>query len=309
MTGDLTGAIETLLTASNLASALRAVVGLVVLTLIVRLVNRRLAGRIGDRQDRYLFRKLVTRGGFVLGILWLATAFSQNLSQLALVLGLASAGIAFALQELIASAAGWIVVALGSYYRVGDRVELGGITGDVIDVGILRTTLLETGRWVQGDLYTGRIVRVANSAAFKSPVFNYTSDFPFLWDEILIPVAYGSDIALARRLIGQVAEQVTGDYAERVRASWQRMIERYPIEPARLEPLITARATDNWVEITLRYVVDVKARRSTADRLFADILEAVDGSDGQIRLASATFELVGAPELRLDLGGRGGEAT
>ncbi|MCB0784290.1 MAG: mechanosensitive ion channel, partial [Flavobacteriales bacterium] len=75
----------------------------------------------------------------------------------------------------------------------GDRVQLGGIKGDVIDIGVLRTTLMELGEWVDGDLYNGRMVLVANSFVFKEPVFNYSADFPFLWDELKVPVQYGAD--------------------------------------------------------------------------------------------------------------------
>jgi small-conductance mechanosensitive channel len=102
-------------------------------------------------------------------------------------IGVAGAGIAFALQEVIGSVAGWIAISFGGFYRPGDRVQVGGIKGDVIDIGILRTTLMELGEWVNSDLYSGRIVRVANSFVFKQPVFNYSGDFPFLWDELRLP--------------------------------------------------------------------------------------------------------------------------
>jgi len=78
------------------------------------------------------------------------------------------------------------------------RIQLEGIRGDVIDIGILRTTLMECGDWVKGDNYNGRIVRIANSFVFKEPVFNYSGDFPFLWDKIMIPIKYGSDYREAR---------------------------------------------------------------------------------------------------------------
>lgn len=67
-------------------------------------------------------------------------------------------------------------------------MQLGGIKGDVVDISILRTTLMEVGEWVKGDLYSGRTVRIANSFVFKEPVFNYSGDFPFLWDEVIVPV-------------------------------------------------------------------------------------------------------------------------
>ena len=120
---------------------------------------------------------------------------------LTVALGVAGAGIAFALQEVIASFAGWLAIMFGGFYKTGDRVQLGGIKGDVMDIGVLRTTIMETGQWVDGDLYNGRIVLITNSFVFKEPVFNYSGDFPFLWDEIKIPIQYGSNYDLATEII------------------------------------------------------------------------------------------------------------
>ena len=119
--------------------------------------------------------------------------YSDKLGGLTVAFGVAGAGIAFALQEVIASFAGWLAIMFGSFYKTGDRVQLGGIKGDVMDIGVLRTTIMEVGQWVDGDLYNGRIVLVANSFVFKEPVYNYSGDFPFLWDEIKIPIQYGSN--------------------------------------------------------------------------------------------------------------------
>jgi small-conductance mechanosensitive channel len=119
--------------------------------------------------------------------------FSKNLGSLSLTLGVAGAGIAFALQAAIASVAGWLAIMLSGFYISGDRVQLGGIKGEVMDIGVLSTTIMETGQWVDADLYNGRIVLVANNFVFKEPVFTYSGQFPFLWDQIKIPVKYGSD--------------------------------------------------------------------------------------------------------------------
>jgi small-conductance mechanosensitive channel len=123
--------------------------------------------------------------------------FSASLGKMAVVFGVAGAGIAFALQEVIASLAGWVAISFGNIYNTGDRVQLGGIKGDVIDIGMLRTTMMEIGQWVNADLYNGRIVKIANSFVFKEPVFNYSGDFPFFWDEITVPIKYGCDYRLS----------------------------------------------------------------------------------------------------------------
>ncbi|MEO8052757.1 MAG: mechanosensitive ion channel domain-containing protein [Acidobacteriota bacterium] len=274
-------------------------VTLLVTFALVRFVQRSLSRYVKDVDTRYRARKFISFLGYLTAIVMIATVFSDKLGGLTVAFGVAGAGVAFALQEVIASAAGWVAVSIGNYYSPGDRVQLGGIRGDVIDISILRTTLMEIGDWVAADLYTGRIVRVANSVVFKQPVFNYSGDFPFLWDEIVLPVKYGSDWKLAREMLRGLVNEVLVDYAAQVKDSWLNMVRQYRVEEANVEPMITLRATDNWIEFTVRYVVDYRKRRWMKDHLFTRILEEVDKSNNQIRLASATFEVV--PGSTLDV--------
>jgi small-conductance mechanosensitive channel len=182
-------------------------------------------------------------------------------------------------------------------------VQLGGIKGDVIDISLLRTTLMEIGEWVRGDAYSGRIVRIANSFVFKEPVFNYSGDFPFLWDEMVIPVKYGSNYRLARQIIQDSANVVVGDYSRSAKETWETMVKKYMVEEASVEPLVSMSANDNWVEFNLRYVVDFKRRRGTKDAITMRILEEIEASQGQVAIASATFALVEAPALEIRLSG------
>lgn len=227
--------------------------------------------------------------------------FSDRLGQLTVVFGAIGAGVAFALQEVIASFAGWVAISLGQFYKPGDRVQLGGIMGDVIDISILRTTVMEIGAWVKADQYNGRIVRIANSFVFKEPVFNYSADFPFVWDEIMVPVKYGSDHHLAREILYRIADQVVGEYVPQAQAEWQQMVHKYLIENAQVEPSVVLVTTDNWMELTLRYVVDYKARRLKKDQLFTRILDEYSNTEGRVSFASATFHLVEAPIVNVRL--------
>jgi small-conductance mechanosensitive channel len=170
-------------------------------------------------------------------------------------------------------------------------------------VGILRTTLMELGDWVKGDLYSGCIVRVANSFVFKEPVFNYSADFPFLWDEITFPIKYGSDWKLARNLLHDVVREVMGDYAAQSRAAWKGIVGKYRIENANVEPMITLRADENWIEFTLRYVVDYKQRRTMKDKLYTRILEEIDKSSDRVRIAVTSMELSSSPPLEIEIKG------
>ncbi|TFG89301.1 MAG: mechanosensitive ion channel [Gemmatimonadales bacterium] len=291
--------IGTWLSDPTLGRIATAVVSVAVIVLLVRLLQRGLAARIRDSDARYRARKAIGLAGYLAAFLAIAIIYSARLGGMTVALGVAGAGIAFALQEVIGSFAGWLALSFSSFYRAGDRVQLGGIKGDVIDIGVLRTTLMELGQWVDGDLYNGRIVRVANSFVFKEPVFNYSGDFPFLWDEIRIPVRYGSDRRLARSVIETAATEVVGEYVPTAEGAWKVMVRRYMIEDASVEPRVTLIATDNWLEYTLRYVVDYRRRRMTQDALFNRILELIDGTQGRVRFASTTMEVVGVPPVHV----------
>lgn len=283
-----------------------AALGLLLLIVIVRVLGRLLTRYIVDVNTRYQAKKFIRIIGYLTGILLLAIVFSDRLGKLAVAFGVAGAGIAFALQEVITSIAGWVAVTFGGFYKTGDRIQFGGIKGDVIDIGIVRTTLMECGEWVKADQYTGRIVRVANSFVFKEPVFNYSADFPFLWDEISVPIRYGSDPKLARDILKRIVDEVIGDYAVGARGSWKNVKSKYLIEDARIEPMVILNADENWMEFTIRYIVDYKERRSTKDNIFSRILEELDKTEGRVQIASTSTEiyLKETPTLDVDIKGQ-----
>lgn len=278
-----------------------AVFGIFVINLLVRFFQGLISSRVESRDMRYGIRRGLTFFGYLAAILLIIGIFSNQLSSISVALGVAGVGIAFALQEVIVSIAGWIALSLGQFYTIGDRVQLGGIKGDVIDISILRTTIMEMGEWVKGDQYNGRIVRIANSFVFKEPVYNYSADFPFVWDEITIPIKYGSDHNLARQIISRVASDSVGEYVENARNQWAVMTRKYAVENAVVEPMVFLTANDNWMEFTLRYVVDFGKRRGTKDLLFTQILDAIAQTDGKVSMASATIHLVEAPTLDIRL--------
>lgn len=225
--------------------------------------------------------------------------YSHRLTGITVALGVASAGIAFALQEVIASVAGWLAIMVGDFYRPGDRVQVGGIKGDVIDQGILRTTVMELGDWIDGDLYNGRIVRIANSFVFKEPVFNYSADFPFLWNEIKVPIKIGSDYDKTKKLLKDVTDKITKECALESQKHWDEMVRNYSIENASLNTMVTMALDDNRVEYTVRYVVNYRNRRTIQDAITSEILKEISLSDGSIELASNTINITDIPPIKI----------
>lgn len=278
-----------------------AAVLMLLIIAISRFIKSRTSKFVKDIDVRYKFRKVITLISYVTIIFVLSIVFSDKLGGLTVALGVAGAGIAFALQEIIASVAGWLAISFSKFYKVGDRVQLGGNVGDVVDIGILRTTLMECRQWVDGDQYTGRIVRIANSFVFKDSVFNYSSDFSFLWDEVKIPIRYGGNIKKVREILADAARENTSKYIPDAKLEWEQMKTKFRIEDASIEPLIFMVANDNWLEFSLRYVVDFRSRRVIKDKLYTYIYSKVMETGNEIEFASATFELVSASGINVTL--------
>lgn len=276
-------------------------IGVAFIWILINLLQKKLFTKIKSNDNRYKAKKISSFIGYVLTIIFLTIVFSDKLGGFTVALGVAGAGIAFALQEVIASFAGWLAIMFGGFYNTGDRVQLGGIKGDVMDIGVLRTTIMETGQWVDGDLYNGRIVLIANSYVFKEPVFNYSGDFPFLWDEIKIPIQYGSNYEIAQDIIMNAGNSIAEELTEASKQQWHSLQNKYRLEEAQTEPMVSLVANDNWAEYTLRYVVGYKKRRATKTVLFTKIMKDIEATNGKVSMASATFQLVQAPDFNINI--------
>lgn len=262
------------------------------LYVVRKYVMSRLYVYVKDSTNWYRVRKTVAWVNNIGLLLLFFTIFGNNLTGFSTTLGLAGAGIAYALREVIVSFAGWFEVLFGDFFKSGDRIMLAGIKGDVVDIGFLRTTLMELGEWVDGDQYTGRIVRVSNSSIFTSPVYNYTAHFEFLWDEITIPIRFGSDIEQMRHIALSAAHAFTSTLGEEATQQWIDMQKTYKLEETSLEPQVYVTFNDNWIDVTVRYVVYFNKHRGVTDKLFTAILDEIEQTDAQIELASETVEII-----------------
>ena len=222
--------------------------------------------------------------------------------------GLLSAGLAFALQQVITSLAAYFVILRGDTFTVGDRITLGGVRGDVVRLGFLKTTIMEMGQppsvaetdpavWVNSRQYTGRLVTVTNGVIFSEPVYNYTRDFPYLWEEISLPISYKSDRAAAEAVLLAAARAHAVVDDARAEESLATMRARYALSDASLDPAVFWRITDNWLELSLRFVVEHRGVRVVKDLMTRDILAGLE--EAGIEIASATYEVTGLPEFRI----------
>jgi len=284
---------------------LTVIIWLVVILLVIRLFRRVLKRRIEDSSLRYKAQKGVEIVGYGLIILLLLISFTvEDIGDYSIIIGLFTAGLTFTLQELILSVAGSFYIFFVRVYKPGDRIEINGIKGDVIDIDSIYTTIMEIGEWVSTDNYSGRIVKISNAFVFKGPIKNYSLDFPFVWDELNILITFQSDIDVAKKLVVETAQNQLADYVKGSKAQWSAMVEHYFIENATIEPSVAIEVTDNWVALNLRYITDYKKRRATKHELFEEIGHKIIATKGKVVLASATLQLLKIPEVDVHLKNR-----
>ena len=278
-------------------SLMTYVIWVAIVVIIVIALRHLLRRRLKDVTVRYRSQKGIEILGYLLIILLTISYFSGNIRDFALAIGLLTAGITITLQELILSLAGSIYIFIVGVYKPGDRIEINGIKGDVIDIDSIYTTMMEIGQWVSSDNYSGRIVKISNAFVFKGPVYNYSSDFPFVWDEFNLPIRYGSDMELAKEIVVRVAREELSEYVARSVDEWKKVVNKYYIENAVVDPTLAITLTDNWTQFNLRYIVDYKLRRFTKNILHERIGKEIEKTNGKVVLASATFEIVRIPTL------------
>lgn len=265
--------------------------GVLVLAYLIHSVGGKIvAARTDNYEEGYRRRKFLTTVVAVLAAVIITVLWARLFQQKGTVLGLLGAGLAVALREPLLSIAGRIAIFAGHMYSVGDRIEINKISGDVVDVGFFYTRMMEIGNWVQADQATGRIVQFSNSIVFANHVYNYTQNFSYLWDEIHLMITYDSNVKETMNILLRAAEGYTKEFLHKAEVELERLQHSFLVPKVDLKPHVFMKVTDNWVELSLRYVVDPKKRRPAATFMWERILAEVQARN-DIRMASTSMEL------------------
>jgi len=237
-------------------------------SLLLRVVWR----RTEDVQVRYHWQKMTIYLAFTLGFILVGRVWFLGIHSLATFLGLAAAGVAIALQDLVKSLAGWAFVLWRRPFAVGDRIQVGSYSGDVIDVRIFKFTLLEIGNWVDADQSTGRVIHLPNSLVLSEAIANYSKGFEFIWNEIPVLVTFESDWEKAKGLLLKIAQghgaHLSGEAEKRIKEA----SKRYMIFFHKLTPTVYTSVQDSGVMLTIRYLIEPRNRRGSAQAIWEEIL-------------------------------------
>ena len=270
---------------------------ILVLQMIIRKVSNRLIVNRSEEYSTssYAVRKVV---GYVISVITIIILYGiwiERLGDVSIALGVLGAGLAFALQEIIGSFAGWLTIISGRPFSIGDRIESGGIRGDVVDIGILRTTIMEIGNWLAGDHNTGRIVTLSNAFIFKEPLYSYSVHLHYIWDEIQIPVPYETDWKTAVEILLRIVKEHPeyNNLLPNARQQREDLRKHLAVKVTPLEPRVFVNLTDNWIALGLVYPVDTDLRRLFRSDICQELLESFDAAG--IEIASETISIVDFP--------------
>lgn len=261
---------------------------------------------------RFWTRQVISLVAAVSIAIGLVSLWFDDPSRFTTAIGLFTAGLAFALQKVVTAIAGYVVILRGKTFSVGDRIVMGGVRGDVVRLDFTQTTIAEMGQpppvqkddpamWVQSRQYTGRIVTVSNARVFDEPVYNYTREFPYVWEELSIPISYDADLDRVEELLCTVALRHTAEMQQMARDELEELARRYLVASTDVRPRVFCRITDNWLELTVRFVARTHGVRELKDAISRDVLRGLDKLG--VYIASATFEVTGVPPILVDVDG------
>lgn len=257
---------------------------------LYRIASRKIGHQIGDAEKRHRYRKRVSYMIAAAVVLVLSIAFFENLRELGTVLGFIGAGLAIALREYLASFLAWFYILGQRNIGLGSRIEIGipnGVRGDVIDIGILKLTLVEVRGEGVGEQSSGRLATVPNFKVLTDPVFHFTAGSPFVWDEIDFTVTFESDWERAKEIIEAAGTRVYEPHAEEIASGFREIESAYAFRYGVSTPIVYVSIGASGVNLRLRYLTHVRQRRDNRDEISREVLSGF-GAEERIELAYPT---------------------
>jgi small-conductance mechanosensitive channel len=269
---DFFGNFRLLLLRLSLASGIVFIIFSLTKTAEIIIIKKR-----HDRTAHYNVIRLIRLLSVFVAIFVVVTFLFQKWYTAAVSLGLFSLVIGFALQTPISSLIGWFYIIIRTPYKVGDRIQVGTFTGDVVEISYLDTTLWEFGgNYLTNDMPSGRLIRFPNTLILQSQVYNYSWEkFPYIWNEIPFHVAYESNLPVVEEIIKRVSINELGDDMLKNIKTFKELVEQTPVDELNIKeyPYVTFRINVNtWVEVTVTYLVDPKKAAGIRSRLVQSIL-------------------------------------
>lgn len=245
---------------------------LILLWITKKYIYSRIKKHTEDIKNQFNYRKVVTSLYGGLYVIILLVIWYDSSSYIIAFIGLFTGGLAIAMKDLIINIAGGLYILWASPFKIGDRVEIGGHIGDVIDLGVLQFSLLEVGNRICGEQSTGRIVNIPNMHILNMPLANYEKGFQYIWNEMSVTLDKESDWEGAKEILYEIVNECTSEVIENAKSQIQEAGKKYLIYYANLTPIVYTMVKDGKIILTIRYLCEPRKTRTTEHILWEYML-------------------------------------
>jgi hypothetical protein len=256
-----------------LLQSLAVVFAVVLLVILIMKAVRRAFGQQADRKRLHQLRIISNIAVQVVGVLVILLIVFGPPTQMATIVGLTTAGLTVVMKDFIVAFFGWFALMGKNGVRLGDWVEIKGVSGEVIEIGVLKTVLLEMGNWTSTGHPTGRRVAFVNSYAIEGHYFNFSTAGQWLWDELQVTLPFSGDPYQMAEQIRQTVERETQADATEAEREWERVTRQYGTRPFSAKPAVDLRPSVEGLSVIVRYITRAPQRYEMKSHLFTAIVD------------------------------------
>jgi len=221
---------------------------------------------------RYRWQKISSYVINVLGLIIVGQIWFKGFESIATYLGLLSAGVAIALKDPLVNLTGWAFILSRAPFVVGDRIQIGEHSGDVIDINFFKFTLMEVGHWGEGEQASGRIIHIPNGKMFIDILANYSKGFKYIWNEVPVLLTFESDWREAKKILEKISKKHTANISKVASKNFKEVSKLYMVYQPDFDPQVYTKVEDSGILLTIRYLCNPRKRRITSQFIWEDIL-------------------------------------
>ncbi len=234
---------------------------------------------VTDTGLRYKWGKTTRFIIAIIGILLIGRIWFEGVGAVGTYIALVAAGLVIVLREPVQDIAAFLFIMWRHPFRLGDRIEVNDVSGDVIDQGLFKFTLMEIGKWVDADQSTGRVVHISNHKIFSGNIYNYTGGFKYIWNEVTVRLAFESDWRKAKELLLEIANRYSAEVTQKAEQEMIEAASTYYLNYSILTPTVYVDIKEYGINLTIRYLTEPRRRRGTQQQISEAVLDMVLNND------------------------------
>ena len=248
-------------------------IAILVFIFIRRFVLKIVFKKTDDALIRYRWQKTSSYIIYVFALIVIGRIWFKGIQSIATYLGLLSAGVAIALKDPLTNITGWFFILSRTPFAVGDRIQVGAHSGDVIDINFFKFTLMEIGHWGEGEQSSGRIIHIPNGKVFTETLANYGKGFKYIWNEVPVLVTFESDWKKAKKILNQISIKHAEHVSKAAARKFKETSKLFMMYKPDFNPQVYTKVEDSGILLTIRYLCNPRKRRITSQMIWEDILD------------------------------------